>query len=341
MFMFNKNKNKNKDETACPTTVCSVSLLQSDGSESPPLLIRKWQMTPEQWRLRLTDEEFRVLRAHGTEPAFCGLLTDEKEDGIYFCAGCGLPLFKSDAKFHSGTGWPSFFKPFAKENIEEIEDLSFGMGRTEILCNRCGGHLGHVFPDGPEPTGLRYCMNSAALKFLPDLKISDAPKEAFRRGVTVLEKATFAAGCFWGVEEAFRKIPGVVDVEVGYTGGHTEHPTYKEVCSDSTGHAEAVDVIFDPSETSFDILLQAFFSMHDPTQFNRQGPDYGSQYRSAIFTHSPEQASMAAKVKLDLFASGKFKKPIVTEITPAGTFWRAEDYHQRYFEKNGGGGCHI
>lgn len=159
-------------------------------------------------------------------------------------------------------------------------------------------------------------------------------------GVT-MEKATFAAGCFWGVEESFRQVPGVLETTVGYLGGHTTNPTYKDVCTDETGHAEVVQVTFDPSKVSYDKLLDVFWSAHDPTTLNRQGPDIGTQYRSAIFFHSPEQERQARASKEKLQASGKFRRPIVTEITPASTFYAAEDYHQKYLAKRGLSHCHI
>jgi peptide-methionine (S)-S-oxide reductase len=155
------------------------------------------------------------------------------------------------------------------------------------------------------------------------------------------EKATFGAGCFWGVELTFRQIPGVVDAAVGYEGGHTVRPTYKDVCTDATGHAEVVEVDFDPAKVKYEDLLRVFWENHDPTQLNRQGPDFGKQYRSVIFFHSPEQEAIARKSKADLETSGRFKKPIVTLIEPAQTFWRAEEYHQRYLEKKGLGSCHT
>lgn len=155
------------------------------------------------------------------------------------------------------------------------------------------------------------------------------------------EVATFGAGCFWGVEAAFRRTPGVIDTAVGYSGGHLEKPTYKDVCTDETGHAEVVQVTFDPQKLSYSQLLDVFWKIHDPTQLNRQGPDFGKQYRTAIFFHSPEQEQIARKSKQALEASGKFRHPIATEISPAKMFWRAEEYHQRYLEKRGAESCHI
>ncbi len=156
-----------------------------------------------------------------------------------------------------------------------------------------------------------------------------------------MEIATFGAGCFWGVEAAFRQVPGVTDTAVGYSGGHTANPTYKDVCTDETGHAEVVQVTFDPAKISYEQILNVFWQSHDPTQLNRQGPDFGTQYRSAIFFHSPEQEAAARKSKEQAQVSGRFRRPIVTEITPAPTFYRAEDYHQRYLEKRGIASCHI
>lgn len=156
-----------------------------------------------------------------------------------------------------------------------------------------------------------------------------------------MAKATFAAGCFWGVEATFRQLPGVTATRVGYTGGNTADPTYKEVCTDRTGHAEAVEVDYDPSKVSYGQLLKVFWENHDPTQLNRQGPDWGTQYRSAIFFHSPEQEAEARKSKEELGKAGRYKKPIVTQVVPATTFFQAEDYHQQYLEKRGLASCHI
>ncbi len=156
-----------------------------------------------------------------------------------------------------------------------------------------------------------------------------------------MEKATFAAGCFWGVEETFRNINGVTQTQVGYSGGSTDNPTYKEVCTDKTGHAEAVEITFDPAVVSYDRLLEVFWANHDPTQLNRQGPDWGTQYRSVIFYHSPEQNAAARASLENLRQSGRFAKPIVTQIVPAQPFYRAEEYHQQYLAKRGATQCHI
>jgi len=157
----------------------------------------------------------------------------------------------------------------------------------------------------------------------------------------MMETATFAAGCFWGVEAAFRQVKGVVNTAVGYTGGRTEHPTYEQVCTHTTGHAEAVQVEYDPAQVSYEQLLDVFWTIHDPTTKDRQGPDVGSQYRSAVFTHTPQQQAAAEAFKATLERNKRFARPIVTEVTPAAAFWRAEDYHQRYAEKHGGVQCHL
>jgi peptide methionine sulfoxide reductase msrA/msrB len=279
----------------------------------------------KEWANRLTLEQFRIGRTHGTERAFCGVFHDTKKNGIYSCAGCGLPLFKSDDKFDSGTGWPSFFQPFAEENIGETTDNSYGMSRTEVHCVRCGTHLGHVFPDGPKPTGLRYCINSAVLNFQ---ETGLTPKT---------ETLLLGAGCFWGVQAAFDGLPGVTSTEVGYAGGWTKSPTYKEICGHGTGHAEVVKVEYEPAKIATEKLLEYFFKIHDPTTLNRQGPDVGDQYRSAIFFTRPEQEAAARKVIGQLTEAKKFSRPIVTQVDLAGQYTAAEEYHQKYHQKHGGG----
>jgi peptide methionine sulfoxide reductase msrA/msrB len=284
----------------------------------------------------LTPDQLKVTQLAGTEPPSCGKLENHKEAGIYVCVVGGLPLFRSSAKFDSGTGWPSFFEPFDPDHVVERADVSHGMRRVEILCARSGSHLGHVFDDGPRPTGKRYCLNSTALKFIPEG--TPLPKES--RPVDA-QTAYFAGGCFWGVEDVFAQIDGVMDAVSGYQGGHTPAPTYKDVCTKDTGHAESVKVVFDPNRVTYQQLLGVFFKNHDPTTMNRQGPDVGDQYRSAIFATTPEQKAAALAYIKDLQATPKFaNRKIVTAISDMAPFFPAEDYHQDYHKKHGGS-CRV
>jgi peptide-methionine (S)-S-oxide reductase len=180
-----------------------------------------------------------------------------------------------------------------------------------------------------------------ALQGSEDVSVAQTTSEGSGEVQVATETATFGAGCFWGVEERFRQTRGVVDTEVGYAGGRTESPTYEQVCSHTTGHAEVVQVKYDPEQISYEELLTVFFEMHDPTQVNRQGPDVGDQYRSVIFYHTDEQKAAAEQRKNELNASGRYTRPVATKIEAAPTFWPAEDYHQEYFAKRGGGACHF
>lgn len=284
---------------------------------------------------KLDEEVYRITQGAGTEPAFCGNLLDNHKEGVYCCVVCGLPLFSSEHKFTSGTGWPSFYREFDSQHVARKVDRSHGMLRTEINCARCGAHLGHVFEDGPKPTGERHCLNSASLVFHE--KGSELPLES--RPIKT-ETAYFAAGCFWGVEHYFQKGPGVINAVSGYMQGGTEKPTYKDVCYKDTGHAESVMVVFDPTQISYKRLLEAFFVMHDPTQLNRQGPDVGDQYRSGIWYVNDEQRKVAEDYIGELKDSGRIKGRIVTQVEHAETFWPAEDYHQDYIA-NTGRACHV
>lgn len=309
----------------------------------------------EELRKLLTPEQYRITCENGTERPFDNTYWNNKRPGIYVDVISGEPLFSSLDKFDSGSGWPSFTSPLQEEAIVEKSDRSLGMIRTEVRSGKSDAHLGHLFDDGPAPTGMRYCINSASLRFIP---VEDLEKEGYGRYLTLFglkasdssdaaegplntQVATFGAGCFWGVESAFQSLDGVRETAVGYLGGTKKNPTYREVCSGATGHAEVVQVKYDPNRISYDKLLELFFKMHDPTTLNRQGPDVGTQYRSAVFFHTPEQEKAARELKDRLQAGGKYRRDIVTEITPTSTFYRAEEYHQKYLEKRGMSSCHL
>jgi peptide methionine sulfoxide reductase msrA/msrB len=293
---------------------------KTTGEQTVKTQIKK---TNKEWKDILTPEQYRILRQSGTERAFSGKYKMFFEKGMYTCAACGTALFNSNEKFDHGCGWPSFSAALDNGSVEFHADNSMLMARTEVRCAACGSHLGHVFDDGPAPTGDRFCINSVALDF-KSAKSENLPKEAI---------ATFAAGCFWGVENKFQQIEGVLSTRVGYTGGDVKNPTYQLVCSGKTGHAESIEVTFDPSVVSYQELLELFFSLHDPTQVNRQGPDVGTQYRSVIFYHLQSQKEEAESFVKDIENSKRFRRLVATKIAPTEIFYQAEDYHQDYYEK--------
>ena len=264
----------------------------------------------------LTPQERAVIVDKGTELSFSGKYDKHKEVGTYICKRCDAKLFASSDKFQSNCGWPSFDDAIAGA-VKTLPDADGK--RTEILCANCDGHLGHVFTgEGHTPKNTRHCVNSLSLNFIKFQKDKEE------------RKAYFAGGCFWGVEHFFQKVPGVISTQVGYMGGHKENPTYKEVCSGKTGHAETMEVVYDPNATNFETLTKLFFEIHDPEQVNRQGPDVGTQYRSAIFVSNREEKEIVAKLIRTLKKKG-YK--VATKIGKADKFYPAEDYHQQYYEK--------
>jgi peptide methionine sulfoxide reductase msrA/msrB len=344
-----------------------VHVFNEAGQLVGPVDTPKIEKSDEEWRMLLTPEQYRITRNAGTEAPFCGTLLDNKREGVYACVACGLPLFSSDAKFTSGTGWPSYFKPIAAGNVAEKQDRSHFMVRTEVLCGRCDSHLGHVFDDGPRPTGLRYCLNSESLTFVDKAelaKLADpAAKQANGQDVAKgdaddkttadtaaaqdaqntqpasdapkLANAVLAGGCFWCTEAVFEPLDGVIDVVSGYAGDTKETANYETVVTGRTKHAEAIRITYDPSKISYEKLLEIFFTVaHDPTTLNRQGNDTGPQYRSAVFYANDEEKKLAQDYIRKLASSGHYDKPIVTTLEPLEAFYVAEQYHQDYARQN-------
>ncbi len=280
---------------------------------------------------RLTPEEEWVILKKGTERSGTGKYLHHKEDGTYTCKRCDALLYRSADKFDSHCGWPSFDDEI-EGAIKRVPDAD-GV-RTEIQCANCGAHLGHIFKgEGFTPKNIRHCVNSISLNFEP-AQASDNGNSTRQ-----METAYFAGGCFWGVEYHFEQLPGVHSVVSGYMGGHKDNPTYDEVCYRDTGHAETVRVEFDPGKTSYEKLARLFFEIHDPTQVNRQGPDVGKQYRSAIYYNNDSQKETAEKL-IDILNDKGYD--VATQLESADRFWQAEDYHQDYYEKTGKQPyCHV
>ena len=280
-------------------------------------------MAESKWN-ELTPDEKHVIVDRGTEKPFTGAYCEQFAAGLYQCRRCNAPLYRSDDKFPSHCGWPGFDDEFsgAVKRVPDADGL-----RTEIVCAACGAHLGHVF-QGENYTrkNLRHCVNSISLRWVP----ATSPDYG---------RILLAGGCFWGVEYYLQQLPGVLHTAVGYTGGHQDYPTYDEVCQHSTGHAETVEVIFDPAVISFEQLVRRFLEIHDPTQLNRQGPDIGDQYRSAIFYYNDFQRRTAEKLLDELRRNGYH---VVSKVVPAPRFWPAEEYHRNYYRRHGQQtSCHI
>lgn len=291
--------------------------------------------TMEEWRSSLTIEQFDVLINKGTERPNTGKLLHNDKTGNYVCAACDNILFKSDAKFDSHCGWPSFDKAIESGKVITKTDKSHGMERTEVLCARCGGHLGHLFNDGPTQTGLRYCINSASLGF----------KEYKNSALTALpstDTVVLAGGCFWSMQAIYQKLKGVTSVTVGYSGGSKPNPSYEDVSSGNTGFAESLQIVYNTDEIKLVDILKVFFAIHNPTTLNKQGADEGTQYRSVIFFNNNQQKNVAEEVISSLQKNKVFDRAIVTKVQQVGKFYKAEDYHQDYYKNNKGQGyCQV
>ncbi len=333
--------------TPMMTSLAAVMLLSSTAVHAASAPHKKeYKMTykkPSQEELKktLTPEQFAVVCNAATEPPFQNAYWNHKAPGLYVDVASGEPLFSSTDKFDSGTGWPSFTKPVDPANVVEKKDREYGMIRTEVRSKHGDSHLGHVFADGPkEKGGLRFCINSASLRFIP---VERLEAEGYGRFLPLFAKSKtetveLAGGCFWGMQHILRKIPGVVSTDVGYAGGQVKNATYRN----HEGHAEAVRVEYDPAVLPFEQLLRWYFRMHDPTTKDRQGNDTGSSYRSAIFYRTEEQRKTAEAFIARLNKKGRWGAPVVTEVKKADQYWKAEVDHQDYLVKRPEGyTCHF
>ena len=292
---------------------------------------QKLNVTDAEWKKILPSDLYAVARNADTERSFTGTMWNSETKGTYYCATCGNKLFRSQQKFTSSCGWPSFFEQEDKESVVFKSDNSFGMRRTEALCGRCNSHLGHLFDDGPEPTGKRYCMNAISLDFVPDgIKDESDSKNESENSDTII----IGGGCYWCVEAVYQKLDGVKKVISGFAGGTIENPSYEQVCSGTTGAAEVIEITYDTAITNLDEIFQIFFTVHDPTTLNRQGGDIGTQYRSVIFYKNEEQKIAATSIINELNDKKVYSNKIVTTLEPLIKFYKAADYHQNYYQNN-------
>jgi peptide methionine sulfoxide reductase msrA/msrB len=328
LFALNAcGQSSNKQNATTKTTAMENVISKPENPYYSNSDTKKLTVSDAEWKKVLSPNLYAVAREADTERAFTGTMWNAETKGTYYCATCGNKLFKSNQKITSSCGWPSFFEQENKESITFKDDNSYGMKRIEANCGRCNSHLGHLFDDGPEPTGKRYCMNAISLDFVPDGFVSAKPNEN-------IETIVLGGGCYWCVEAVYEKLNGVQKVVSGFSGGTVENPSYEEVCTGNTGAAEVVEITYDKSITNLDEIFQVFFTVHDPTTLNKQGADVGTQYRSVIFYKNDEQKRAAQSIIDELNDSKVYDSKIVTTLEPITKFYKAKEYHQNYYQNN-------
>ena len=324
LFILSACGQTNKQNTTQKTIAMENVLSKPENPYYSNTDTTKLNVSDAEWKKVLSPDLYAVARQADTERAFTGTMWNSETKGTYYCATCGLRLFKSNQKFTSSCGWPSFFEQDNKNSIVFKDDNAYGMRRTEALCGRCDSHLGHLFDDGPEPTGKRYCMNAISLDFVPDTIATQGN----------LETIVIGGGCYWCVEAVYENLEGVDKVVSGFAGGKVADPSYEEVCTGTTGAAEVVEITYDQTKTTLDEIFKVFFTVHDPTTLNRQGGDVGTQYRSVIFYKNEVQKKEAEKIIFELNNAKVYGSKIVTTLEPFTVFYKAKDYHQNYYQNN-------
>jgi peptide methionine sulfoxide reductase msrA/msrB len=319
LFVLNAcGQSSNKQNTTTKTIAMKNVISKPENPYYSNTDTKKLNVSDAEWKKVLSPDLYAVARESDTERAFTGTMWNSETKGTYYCAACGYKLFKSNQKFTSSCGWPSFFEQDNKESITFKDDNSFGMKRIEANCGRCNSHLGHLFDDGPEPTGKRYCMNAISLDFVPEGVIPNKSQGN-------IETIVLGGGCYWCVEAVYENLEGVTKVVSGFSGGTVENPSYEEVCTGTTGAAEVVEITYDKTKTNLDEIFKVFFTVHDPTTLNRQGADVGTQYRSAIFYKNDEQKKAAESIINELNTNKVYSSKIVTTLEAFKKFYPAED----------------